>query len=232
MEIFESLQDRLPQSAQLQRAVLFGRETGAHSLACVLVRIPPGEQFPLHTHPTSEDCFFVLSGAGYANEPSGHLAIEAPAGVWVPSAHPHGLAAGASGILEIGFQSPTNHRAIPFAPADSGVIPTGLITRSFACEPASSESPASWSHAFHQRPSCKHLDAHYSFLQAHQELSIEPHESEFAVVIASGEAELIRPSQHKLSAFSMVRGDSGGSIAFRATGNPVLLLAVAARVVP
>ena len=104
MDIIESLQERLPQSDELQRVVLFGRETGSSSLASVLVRIPPGERFPLHTHPTSEDCFFVLSGAGYAIEPSGHLAIEAPAGVWIPAGHPHGLAAGASGILEIGFQ--------------------------------------------------------------------------------------------------------------------------------
>ncbi len=229
MEIFESLQHRLPQSADLQRVVLFGRETGSSRLASVLVRIPPGGQFPLHTHPTSEDCFFVLSGVGYANEPSGHLAIEAPAGVWIPPAHPHGLAAGASGMLEIGFQSPADPRAIPFTPTDSEMTPAGLITQSFASGSTPSGRPASWSRAFRQRPSGKHLNAQYSILQPYQQLHLESHESEVAVVVASGHVELIRPCQHKLPAFSMVHEDPGGSIAFRAFGDPVLLLAVAAR---
>src|SRR6185436_18742502 len=98
MEVYERLQDRIRDTGQVQRIVLFDRETGARHLSAVLVRLPSAHEFPLHTHPISEDCFFVLSGSGEVLEPSGRLPISAPAGVWVPAGHPHGLRAGSSGM--------------------------------------------------------------------------------------------------------------------------------------
>ncbi len=102
MDILESLQERLPETGALQRIVIFGSETGAQYLSAVLVRVPAGHEFPLHTHPRSEDCFFALAGAGAATEPGRALPIAAPAGVWIPAGHPHGLAAGPEGMLEVG----------------------------------------------------------------------------------------------------------------------------------
>jgi quercetin dioxygenase-like cupin family protein len=229
MDIFESLHEQLPQSDELQRVVLFGSETGSLGLASVLVRIPPNEQFPLHTHPTSEDCFFALAGSGYVTEPSGRLPIEAPAGVWIPAGHPHGLAAGASGMLEIGFQSPPDHTAAPYSPEGPGIRASSLVAESFAFSLAAPEGPAKWSKAFRNGPPRNHLDAQYAILFPHHELRIDTHESEIAVVIASGEAELTHPHNHKLPAFSAVREDPGGSLTFRATDQPVLLLAAVAR---
>jgi quercetin dioxygenase-like cupin family protein len=85
VETLESLQDRIPESRTLERIVIFGPETGARHLSAVLVRVPAHHEFPLHTHPSSEDCFFALSGAGEAIEPGRAVPITAPAAVWIPA---------------------------------------------------------------------------------------------------------------------------------------------------
>ena len=104
MLIIESLQERFVETSELQRTVILAPVTGAHHVLAVLVRVPAHHEFPLHTHPDSEDCFFVLSGVGEAIEPGRMFPISAPACVWVPSGHPHGLAAGAADSLCLVFE--------------------------------------------------------------------------------------------------------------------------------
>jgi quercetin dioxygenase-like cupin family protein len=141
MEVLERLQDLVPDdAADVRRIVLFGPQTGARDLSAVLVRVPSAHEFSLHTHPGSEDCFFVLSGWGEALEPNGRFPIAAPAGVWIPAGHPHGLRAGSGGMLEVGFQSPADHTAVPFegvsAPASA------LVTSSLPPSLPPAGSPA------------------------------------------------------------------------------------------
>lgn len=166
MEILERLQDRIPDTGRLQRVVLFGRETGSRDLSAVLVRLPAAHEFLLHTHPGSEDCFFVLAGSGEALEPSGRLPIAAPAGVWIPAGHPHGLRAGAEGMLEVGFQSPADHTAVPFGNTGGNELRSSLVVYSYRSAPAPGTSPGKWSSAFPER-GARHLDRSRIVSEAH-----------------------------------------------------------------
>ena len=98
MQILESLQDQIPEIGQPQRIAIFSPETGTNCFSAVLVRVPAGNEFPPHIHPRSEDCFFALSGSGEVIEPGRSIHISAPACVWIPVGHPHGLAAGDAGM--------------------------------------------------------------------------------------------------------------------------------------
>jgi quercetin dioxygenase-like cupin family protein len=224
MEVQANLQHRLSDSGEVQRIVLFDRETGAQNLSAVLVRLPGAQEFSLHTHPRSEDCFFVLSGAGEALEPARRLPISAPFGVWIPRGHPHGLRAGPGGMLEVGFQSPADHTAVPFAENLAADITPSLV----ASSPLATESPGQWSAAFPGRSSWQYLDAQYAVLEPAQNLTIESHDLEWAVVVASGEIELCGAPERSLAAISVIRIDPGSSLTLRATA-PTLLIGVNAR---
>jgi quercetin dioxygenase-like cupin family protein len=219
MKVQADLQHRLPESGEPQRIVLFDRETGAHNLSAVLVRLPGTREFSLHTHPTSEDCFFVLSGAGEAIEPGRRFPISAPAGVWIPPGHPHGLCAGSGGMLEVGFQSPADHMAIPFAGEQNADVKPSLVVS--AAPPV--VSPGQWSAAFPGRSSWRYLDAQYVALEPSQNLTIDSRDLEWAVVVASGEVELCGPPDRSLSAISVIRLDPGASLTVRATASTLLI---------
>src|SRR4030095_2447351 len=147
MEIHERLQERLPDTGQVQRIVLFGRETGARHLSAVLVRLPSEHEVPLPTHPRYED-LLVLAGSDEALEPGRRLPIVAPAGVWIPAGHPHGLRAGSEGRLEVGFQSPPEHTAVPFEGTPGAGLPASLVTSALRSSPGPSPSPGRWSSGF------------------------------------------------------------------------------------
>src|SRR5262245_48357551 len=170
VKILESLQDRLPETGKLQRVVIFSRETGAHHLSAVLVRIPAAHEFPLHTHPLSEDCFFALSGAGHAIEPGTSISISAPACVWIPMGHPHGLTAGPAGMLELGVQAPPDPTAVPFGPHAEGSTPPGLLAQPLSQNPGSTAGSTEWIPLFPDRAGQRYLDPCYARLRASGEL--------------------------------------------------------------
>jgi quercetin dioxygenase-like cupin family protein len=227
MDILERVQERVPDTGELQRVVLFDRDSGARHLSAVLVRLPAGHEFALHTHPASEDCFFVLSGSGEALEPGGRLPIAAPAGVWIPAGHPHGLCAGSSGMLEVGFQSPADHRAVPYDETRDAGRARALLTSAHPA-PSRAGAPRRWQPAFPER-SWRHLDAKYSLLEASDTLTLGAPDLECAVVVASGEVELGGPVRRRLPAFSAVHLDPGRSLSLQARVSPTLLFAVEAR---
>ena len=224
MEVYERLQDRIPDTGQVQRIVLFDRETGARHLSAVLVRLPSAHEFALHTHPRSEDCFFVLSGSGHALQPSGRFPIAAPAGVWIPAGHPHGLCAGSSGMLEVGFQSPPDHTAVPFKEALAP--PSSLVTSSLQSSLPPAMSLGQWSSVFPGRLAWRHLDAEYAVLASSQSVTIDSQNFECAIVVASGEIEMLSPSLRRLPAFSAIRLDPRSSLRLRAAVSPSVLIAV------
>lgn len=224
MEIFERLQERLPDTGEVQRIVLFGRETGARQLSAVLVRLPAAHEFSLHTHPGSEDCFFVLSGSGEALEPTGRLPIAAATGVWIPAGHPHGLRAGSGGMLELGFQSPPDHTAVPFESALAKNFSSSLMTHPLRPPPR-----GRWTPAFPERRSWRYLDACYAVLESSQGLTVGSEAGESAIVVASGEIEVSGPPRRRLPAFSAVRLAPRSPVAIQAAASPTLLIAVQAR---
>jgi quercetin dioxygenase-like cupin family protein len=224
MEIVERLEERVPPAGDLQRVVLLGPRTGARHLSAVVVRLPPTHELPLHTHPGSEDCFFVLSGSGEALEPGHRHSIASPAGVWIPAGHPHGLRAGDSGMLEVGFQSPADHTALPYRASAGADLPSLLV------KPLPAASPAGrWCSAFPERRTWRYLDAEYSVLESAQTVSVCFGQFESALVLASGTIELPRQASRRLSAFSVIRLDPDESLVLRALASPTLLIAVKAR---
>jgi quercetin dioxygenase-like cupin family protein len=223
MEILEALGDRVAERGELQRVVIFGPETGARHVSAVLVRVPAGHEFPLHTHPRSEDCFFVLSGAGHAIEPGRSLPLVAPAAVWIPVGHPHGLAAGSTGLLEVGFQAPADPTAVPFdarqkAPANPGLLVSDLR----------SAARGEWVPVFPSRREARYLDAYHAMLGPSACVVAEARDFELVVVVASGAVELTGAAR-RLDAIGALRLSRGSSTELRALQSPTLLLGVRAR---
>lgn len=106
MRVLRNLQDRVSRSGRVQRVVVIDAASDGSSATAVVVWVPPRHKFPLHLHPASEDCFFILSGTAEILSPQHCVVVDELSGVWVPPGVPHGLVAGAQGILELGVQSP------------------------------------------------------------------------------------------------------------------------------
>lgn len=127
-------------------------------------------------------------------------------------------------MLEIGFQSPADHAAVPFAAERRADVESSLAVSS----PPAVASPGQWSAAFPGRSSWRYLDAQYVALDPSQSLTIDSRSLEWAVVVASGEVELCGPPDSVLSAISVIRLDLGASLTLRATAS-TLLIGVSAR---
>lgn len=229
MDVLDRLGERVPEGGGLRRIVLFGPETGAAHLSCVLVRLPPGHEFALHTHPRSEDCFFVLAGSGEAFEPWGAHPIAAPSGVWIPTGRAHGLRAGAGGMLEIGFQSPPDHTAVPCAGGFEVPGRARLLARSLARGERAAAVAAPWRPAFPERPTWRWLDARSAMLASGGRMLLEAGEGEAAIVVASGGIEIGEPRAARLSAPAVVRLAAGDALAASASADGTLLITVIAR---
>jgi quercetin dioxygenase-like cupin family protein len=189
MQILEHLEGRAPADRGFQRIVLLGPDAGPSHVSAVLVRIPPDQEFALHTHPRSEDCFFVLSGAGEVMEPGRTLSVAAPAGVWIPAGHPHGLRAGPEGMLEIGFQSPADPAAVAYDPPDEArPVAHRLQTVSLHRDPACGAG-AGWRQVFPDRPSWRYLDPHCSLLHRSQRIALAADGCEIVAVVGRGAVE-------------------------------------------
>jgi quercetin dioxygenase-like cupin family protein len=229
VDILESLQDRVPETGALQRIAIFGPETGPRYLSAVLVRVPAGHEFPLHTHPRSEDCFFALAGDGAATEPGRSLPIAAPAGVWIPAGHPHGLTAGPGGMLEVGFQAPPDPTAVPFdTDADVQAAPR-LITQSLPPDRDPGGAPVTWIGLFPARPAGRYLDAYCATLQASERVVADARQDELVVIVARGVVEISSGVPSRLDAFGALRLDPGTIVELRALESPALLLGIRAR---
>jgi quercetin dioxygenase-like cupin family protein len=228
VEILESLQDRLPETGKLQRIVIFGSETGARHLSAVLVRIPAAHEFPLHTHPLSEDCFFALSGAGDAIEPGTSISISAPACVWIPMGHPHGLRAGPTGLLELGVQAPPDPTAVPFDPHAAASPPPGLLAEALCQNRGFTAGSAEWIPVFPNRPGQRYLDPCYATLPASGRLVAKAGEDELLVIVATGVVQLA--SDRRLRALGAFLLDPRTTVELHALEGPALLFGIRARV--
>jgi len=224
MEVLEALGDRVPERGELQRIVIFGPETGARRVSAVLVRVPGGHEFSLHTHPRSEDCFFVLSGSGQAIEPGRSLPLAAPAAVWIPVGHPHGLIAGSTGMLEVGFQAPADPTAVPFDARQQAHASPGLLVANLA-----STARAEWVPVFPSRREARYLDAHSAVLGPSERITAEARDCELVVIVASGAVELTGAAHRRLDAIGALRLSPGRSTELRALHSRALLLGVRAR---
>jgi len=169
----------------LQRVVILGPETGVSQISAILVRLPPHHEFSMHTHPRAEDCFFVISGEGEVFEPDRRLSLSASTGVWIPPGVPHGLAAGASGVLEIGFQSPPDPTAVPYDAAADGNAPRGFLTAQLP-----GEADARWYPTFPHRTAWQHLDPYSCTLNHGQSVSAEAADCELLIVVVRGAVEV------------------------------------------
>jgi hypothetical protein len=132
-------------------------------------------------------------------------------------------------MLELGFQSPPEHAAVPFEASPSSGRSPALIASSLAWRGPPGATPGGWAAAFPARSAWRHLDARYCVLAESQALAIGARDFERAIVIASGEVELGDPVRRRLSAFGAIHLDAGRPLALRATVAPALLLAVEAR---
>jgi quercetin dioxygenase-like cupin family protein len=227
VKILESLQDRIPETGGLHRAVVLGPDSGGSRISAVLVRVPPQHEFPLHIHPRSEDCFFVLSGAGEAFSPDQRFLISEVAGVWIPAGVPHGLAAGALGVLEIGFQSPPGPTVEPINSCALGNGPYGIVAASMSLEPESSREMPEWRPVFAERPAWRYLDPQYCVLKTSQQLNAVADGCELLVVVVRGAIELPE-SAASVSAIAVVQLSAGESEVLHALEANTLLLGIRA----
>lgn len=218
----------MPDRGELSRLVLFAPETGARHVSAVLVRIPPGHEFALHTHPVSEDCFFVLAGSGEAFEPGRALPIASQCGVWIPAGHPHGLRAGTDGMLEIGFQAPPDPTAVPFAARQGAPPREGLLAVPLAGAAREPAGDPGFRSVFGAGIRARHLDARCAWLRARERVALQTGDAEVVVVVARGAVEQ-RGAPHCIESFSALRLDPFTQLELCAVRAPCLLLAIHAR---
>jgi quercetin dioxygenase-like cupin family protein len=229
MLISESLQDRVPPGREVERAVVLDpRDDAPAFVSAVVLRIPPHHEFALHTHPRAEDCFFVLAGGGEVFGPDETLPLVAAAGVWVPAGVPHGVRAGAAGMLEIGFQAPPDPTAVPFDPSTQPA-PRGLQSEPIPLAVESDAVEPWWAPAFPRRGAFRFLDAHYCSLAAEQELPVVAAGGELVVVVARGAVRVVGAGHDRtVRPVALLRLDGPDAIDVRALETPTLLLAVRA----
>ena len=86
-----------------QREILIDAEKDDAIATVVIVKVPPFHKFPMHIHPFSEDCFFILSGGGEVFSPTQKYLVSDMTGVWISPGVPHGLSANYLGCLKLVF---------------------------------------------------------------------------------------------------------------------------------
>ncbi|MGH9786928.1 MAG: cupin domain-containing protein [Terriglobia bacterium] len=200
--------------------------TGALYTSAVLVRVPPRHRFPLHTHPRSEDCFFVLSGSGELVGADQSLPISESTVVWISVGVPHGVVAGPSGMFEIGFQSPPGPTVSHLEVKSAASGPCGMLAESLPAHPQSPGPWAEWVPVF-QGLESRYFQPHYSVLDTSQQLLAEADGYELVVIVARGAVGLPKLSMH-VSAFAALQVCPGEAVELRALESPTLLLGIRA----
>lgn len=226
MKLLESLQERISESEELRRVEVLGSNSRASGTTVVLARVPPRYEFPLHIHPQSEDCFFVLSGAGEVFGARERFAISEVAGVWIPPGVPHGLAAGARGVLEIGFQSPPG----PTVEIDSPSLdnsPFGIVAASIPPMPTPNAQTPEWNPVFAERPGWRHLNPQFCLLESSEQLHAVANGHELFVVVARGAVELCRNAT-RVRPLTVVQLNPGESQLLNAVEDDTLLINIQA----
>ncbi len=225
MRIFGSLQDRIPETGSAQRVALLGPDDGTSKISVVLVRVPPHHEFPLHIHPHSEDCFFVLSGAGEVFSPDRRFGISEVAGAWVPVGVPHGLATGALDVIEIGFQSPPGSTVEVIDDDVCSDAPYEIAVTPVSVEPPQGRKIPEWGQVFAGQRNWQYLDPQYCCLELSQQLHVAADEREFLVVVARGAVELCK-SAACAGAITVIQLGAGESEILRAVEADTLLLGI------
>jgi len=190
--------------------------------------VPPHHKFPLHIHPRSEDCFFVLSGSGELIGVDQRFPISEATVVWISVGVPHGVVAGPSGMFEIGFQSPPDPTASLMEVQSASPWPDGMLAQSLLAHTQSAGPWADWLPVF-QGLTSRYLHPHYSVLDTSQKLRAEADGYELTVIIARGAIELPELSKH-VGAIAALQFSPGEAAELRALESPTLLLGIRARV--
>jgi mannose-6-phosphate isomerase-like protein (cupin superfamily) len=227
VKVLESLQDRIPEIAGLHRAPILEPDRPTSLISAVLVRVPPQHEFPLHVHPRSEDCFFILSGAGEVFGQNQRFHVSEVAGVWVPVGIPHGLLASAVGVVEIGFQSPPGPTVEPIGPGAPGTTPYGIVASSISVGPEVGERTGQWRPVFAERFGWQYLDPQCCCLEPSQQIRAFADRCELLVVVVRGAVEL-RDIAARVSALTVIQLNTGESEVLQALEPNTLLLGIRA----
>jgi len=223
VQVIDSLRDVRGAADRPARVVLAGPATGARWLSAVVVRLPPGRAFPMHTHPDAEGCFFVLAGGGEALGPGGPLPLAELSGVWVPHGVAHGLRAGESGMVEIGFQSPADPRVMPIEVGNAFAGAECILTAALGGDPPDPEA-SPWRPAFPGRAVWRRLDARHAALARGHEIDVEAVGGEVMLVVLRG--AVAADGGIRLSAAAAIRLDEGEHARVRALEPGTHVLAV------
>lgn len=227
MKILESLQDRVPDTGGLNRIVVLGPDSGASYISAVIVRLPPQHEFPRHVHPDSEDCFFVLSGTGEVFSQEQRFPVSEVSGVWVPAGAPHGFAAGESGILEIGFQSPPGPTVEPVDSCVTDNCRNEILGAPISPGPGMDRDRPEWRRVFADRCNWQYLDPQYCFLDTSQHLHAVADGCELLVAVVRGGIKLSGIDTH-FSSITIIQLKPGESEVIRALETNTLLLGIRA----
>jgi mannose-6-phosphate isomerase-like protein (cupin superfamily) len=223
VDIVESLQTRFSATGDLQRIAVSELNGKASRTTIALACVPPLHEFPLHAHPHSEDCFFVLSGSGEVFGAHERFPISEIAGVWVPPGVPHGLASGPQYVLEIGIQSPPGPTVEPI---DSGTInerQLGIAVASISLMSESSGSKPEWNPVFAERLGWRYLDPQFCFPGSSQQVRAAANGYELLIIVARGAVEL-QNAAVRVEAVTVVQLKEGESEVLNSLeGNTVLL---------
>jgi len=225
MKILDSLLDRIPNTGGFERAVVLDPTDGDSRVSAVLARVPPHHEFPLHMHPHSEDCFFVLSGRGEIIGLDRRFPIAAVAGVWIPAGVPHGLAAGAQGVVEIGFQSPPGPT---WSRDEAGFLHSrrdGIVTASISDATELSRTAAEWRSVFEERPGWQYLDPRCCWLETSQRVHAVADGCELLIVVVRGAIEL-RGTAARVGAVAIIQLIGGESEELCALERDTLLFCI------
>ena len=227
MNIFELTQHRAENIREVQKEILPISVNDDSLVSAVFVRIPPNHMFPLHVHPKSEDCFFVLSGSGEVFDTETRTTVSKFSMVWVPPGVPHGLQSGSFGAVELGFQAPRG-RTIEHASAISqdhegqGISVTSIPE---VCVP--NTIFAKWHPAFSQRIGWKYIDPQYSHLRKLQKIDVLAENNEIFIVVVKGKVRL-REQQRDIDAISMIHFNIGESEIIHALEQETMLIRILA----
>lgn len=227
MKIFESLQDRIPETGSLHRTIIVDSDSDSSRVSAVLIRVPPQYRFPLHIHSRSEDCFFVLSGGGEAFAPNQCYPVSEISGVWVPPGVPHGLAAGQLGVVEIGFQSPPGPTVDSIEHSSPSSYPYGIVAASVPLGAELDQKIPEWRPVFAERPDWQYLDPQYCCLEKEQQILAVADGYELFILVVRGSVNL-QDRAKSLGAITMLQLDVGESEILHAVEANTFLLGVRA----
>ena len=224
MQVIDCLQHRISDEESVNRVELLSSHDDNEQVSAVFIRVPPKHEFPFHVHPNSEDCFFILSGSGEVFDTEKSFSVSGVSGVWVPPGVPHGLSASASGVIEIGFQSPSGP-TLNTSESSSGNESQGVVTASISSGRDQVSESNQWLPIFINRIGWKYFNPHYCSLKKSQQIQVAAEDYELFVVVVRGSLQFNKQAEN-VGAIAMVHLKVGESEVCHALEEDTLLLGV------